>query len=81
MNEMNNLVSIMFDNFINQAIINREKQWQQLPEDQQEALDKILDAIHDINENRNKIQSQYQQQALEAIALKIASEMKKPFGG
>ena len=78
---MNTLVSIMFDNFINQAIINREKQWQQLPEDQQEALDKILDAIHDINENRNKIQSQYQQQALEAIALKIASEMKKPFGG
>ena len=41
MNEMNNLVSIMFDNFINQAIINREKQWQQLPEDQQEALSKF----------------------------------------
>ena len=81
MNEMSSIISLMFSSLVNQALVNRKNRWQPLPQDQQEALNKILDAIHDIEENRNKIQSQYQQQALETIALKIASEMNMPIGG
>lgn len=81
MNEMNFILTSMFNSLVNQAIVNREKQWQQLPQDQQEAQDKMLNAIHDLFENNNKILPQYRQQVLEAMALKIMSEMQKPIGG
>ena len=81
MNEMNYILSVIFNSLVNQAIVNREKQWQQLPQDQQEAQDKMLNAIHDLIENKNRILPQYQQQVLEAMALKIMSEMQKPIGG
>ena len=81
MNEMNNYLHMIFNSIVNQAILNKEKQWKQLPQDQQEALDKLLCIIDDIDEYKNKIQPQYQQQALEAIVIKIASKMNPPIVG
>lgn len=81
MNDMYNFFQMMLKSMINQAIINKEKQWKQLPQDQQEALDKLLCIIDDIDEYKNKIQPQYQQQALEAIVIKIASKMNPPIVG
>ncbi len=81
MNDMNYIFTMMFNSLVNQAIINKAVQWKQLPQDQQEALDKMLSAIHDLVENKSKIHPQYQQQALEAMALKLVSEMQKPIEG
>ena len=74
MNE-NDLLYMIFNNAVNQAVLNKKNVWQSLPQDQQEALNKMLDAIHDFNENRNKIRPIYQRQAMDAVLLKMASEM------
>ena len=65
----------IFSSMVNQSLINRENQWVELPDDQEQALNSILDDIHDICENRKKIDAKYQQQALDAFVLKVASEM------
>ena len=78
---MNNGLEIILENMINQSIYNRENRWIKLPEDQQEALDKMLKAIHDFQENREKIKTEYQAQALDAVILKAAIEMGCSFGG
>ena len=71
----NELMSSIFSAMVNQAIVNTQSQTVLLPKDQQEAQDKILDAIHDIAENRAKIKPEYQAQVYDAIVLKIASEI------
>ena len=65
----------IFSSMVNQSLINRENQWVKLPDSQEQALNSILNDIHDIFENRKKIDDKYQQQALDAFVLKMASEM------
>ena len=67
---MNNVFSAM----VNQAILNQQKSVLPFPEDQQEAQKKILDAIHDLIENKQKIKLEFQPQVFDAVILKIASE-------
>ena len=71
----------LFSNAVNQSLMNKETRWQQLPPDQQEALDKMLDAIHDFIENKGKILPQYQEQAFDSVMLKLAAEMGWQIGG
>ena len=74
-------MNTIFSAMVNQAIQNREKWVNPLPQDQEEAQRKILDAIHDIVENRAKIKPEYQTQVLEAAVLKIAAETNWFNGG
>ncbi len=74
---MNNVFSAM----VNQAILNQQKSVLPLPEDQQEAQKKILDAIHDLIENKQKIKLEFQPQVFDAVILKIASEIGWMNGG
>lgn len=74
---MNNIFSAM----VNQAILNQQKSVLPLPEDQQEAQKKILDAIHDLIENKQKIKLEFQPQVFDAVILKIASEIGWMNGG
>ena len=74
---MNNIFSAM----VNQAIINQQKSVLPLPEDQQEAQKKILDAIHDLIDNKQKIKFEFQPPVLDAVILKIASEIGWMNGG
>lgn len=71
----NDFFYFLFSNAVNQAIMNRQRNTAPLPEDQQEALEKILDAIHDLFENKQKIKNDYQPQAFDAVVLKIAAEI------
>ena len=80
MNDLNVWISMVFNSLVNQAVAEKNK-WQELPYDQREALEKIKSAFHDIIENKRKIQPQYQKQAIEEIALKIAAEMSAYNGG
>lgn len=74
---MNNIFSAM----VNQAISNQQRSVAPLPEDQQEAQEKILDAIHDLLENKEKIKPEFQSQVFDAAILKIASEIGWRNGG
>jgi predicted nucleic acid-binding protein len=60
---------------VDQAIINREHNWTQLPPEEQDELEQILKAIHDIQSNQKKIRPEYRRQVFDALVLKIASEM------
>lgn len=66
---------------INQSIINRENRWIILPKDQQESLNKILDAIHDIKSNTDKIKPEYRPQVSDAMIIKLATELGLLNGG
>lgn len=70
----NELMNNIFSAMVNQAIMNQQKNVALLPEDQQEAQKKILDAIHDLIENKKKIKPEFQPQVFDAVVLKIASE-------
>ena len=70
----NELMNNIFSAMMNQAIMNQQKNVALLPEDQQEAQKKILDAIHDLIENKKKIKPVFQPQVFDAVVLKIASE-------
>ena len=74
---INNIFSAM----VNQAILNQQKSVLPLPEDQQEAQKKILDAVHDLIENKQKIKLEFQPQVFDAVILKIASEIGWMNGG
>lgn len=74
---MNNIFSAM----VNQAILNQQNHVAPLPEDQQEAQKKILDAIHDLIENKGKIKPEYQPQVFDVVILKIAAETGWMNGG
>lgn len=66
---------------VNQSLINRENRWTTLPADQQQVLEKILGAIHDIKNNWDKINPEYRPQALDAALIKAAEEWGMISGG
>lgn len=48
----NQFMNTVFSAMVNQAIQNRENWVSPLPQDQEEAQKKVLDAIHDLVENK-----------------------------
>ena len=76
----NEFFSSIFSAMVNQAIINQNSH-RPLPQDQQEVEKKIMDAIHDLYENKAKISLEYRQQIWDAVVLKIASEIGWHNGG
>lgn len=70
----NEILMNMFASLVQQAIINKAQQWKPLPPDQKEALEKMLDAIHTLIENKKKISGEYQIQVFDAMVLQIATE-------
>ena len=78
---LNTLLSEMFDRADNQAIKNQNTRQRLLPEDQKQAQDEILSAIHSLFESRDKIKPEYIQQVNDAIILKIAAEFNRRNGG
>ena len=74
-------MNAVFSAMVNQAIQNRENWISPLPQDQEEAQKKILDAIHDLMENKAKIKPEYQTQVFEAMVLKFAVETDWHNGG
>ena len=78
---MGSILSEMVNRLIAQALQNQKTGWQLLPQNQQEAQDKILDAIHDLAENKAKIKPEYQTQVFDAMILKAAAEMGWLNGG
>lgn len=77
----NQFMNAVFSAMVNQAIQNRENWISPLPQDQEEAQKKILDAIHDLMENKAKIKPEYQTQVFEAMVLKFAVETDWHNGG
>lgn len=75
------LIKKIISNALNQSLINREKQWVLLPQDQQKALNDILDAIHDVKSNMDKIEPKYRSQATDAMIIKLATEFGMINGG
>ena len=75
-------LSNAFSAMVNQALIRQSHGSAPLPQDQKEAEEKILQAIHDLFENKAKIQGPYQSQVFDEVILKIASEVGwNTFGG
>lgn len=70
----NEILMNMFASLVQQAIINKAQQWKPLPPDQKEALEKMLDAIHTLIENKKKISGEYQIQVFVTMVLQIATE-------
>lgn len=77
----NQFMNTVFSTMVNQAIQNRRNWVSPLPQDQEEAQKKILDAIHDLVENKAKIKPEYQTQIFEAMVLKFAAEINWYNGG
>ncbi|MCM1326017.1 MAG: hypothetical protein NC094_08375 [Bacteroidales bacterium] len=75
------LVKNAFSAMINQALTNQANRIHSLPPEQEEAKEKILDAIHNICENKKKITVENIPQVQDAIVLKIASELGWINGG
>lgn len=71
----------LLSQIVNQSLINRENRWTTLPADQQQALNEILKAIHDIKNNWDKINPEYRPQALDAALIKAAEELGMISGG
>ena len=80
MNE-NEFMSTVFSAMVNQAVQNRENWVSPLPQNQEEAQKKILDAIHDLVESKAKIKPEYQAQVFQAMILKFAAETNWHNGG
>ena len=77
----NELWTNIFSAMVNQAIMNQSKHNRPLPQDQREAQEKILNAIHDLCENKGKISPEYRAQVFDAMVLKLASEIGWNYGG
>lgn len=77
----NQFMNTVFSAMVDKAIQNRENWISPLPKDQEEAQKKILDAIHDLMENKAKIKPEYQTQVFEAMVLKFAAETDWHNGG
>ena len=78
---INELMRSLLSNMIDQSIRNQQY-WTQLPYEQQQVLDEILEEIHDVATSMNKINSneckvlpQYQAQFRDAMVLKLATEL------
>lgn len=80
-NTLTQLLQAFFNDAVNQALIRRENTCGILPQDQQEAINKILNAIHEINENQKIIFQEYRPQAWDAMILKLAAEIGYYNGG
>ena len=77
----NELWTNIFSAMVNQAIMNQSKNNRPLTQDQREAQEKILNAIHDLCENKEKISPEYRAQVFDAMVLKLASEIGWNYGG
>ena len=84
---ISDLIRSMISNMIDESIRNRQY-WVQLPADQQQILDEILEKLHDIATDVNKICSnehkvlpQYRAQFTDAMAIKLATELGMMDGG
>ena len=71
------ILHYMCANAITQSKYNKKKTWKKLPEDQEKALNEMLNGIQDAakiyNENMKKIKPQYKSQIVDAMILKAAS--------
>ena len=77
----NQFMNTVFSAMVNQAIQNRGSWVSPLPQDQEEAQKKILDAIHDLLANKAKIKPEYRAQVFDAMVLILASETGWNYGG
>ena len=77
----NELWTNIFSAMVNQAIMNQSMHNRPLPQDQREAQEKILNAIHDLCDNKEKILPEYRAQVFDAMVLKRASETGWNYGG
>lgn len=84
---MDELIRSLLSKKINESILNQQY-WVQLPYEQQQILDEILEDIHDIATGMNKVASnerkvspQYQAQFRDAMVLKLATELGMINGG
>ena len=78
---MDELIRSLLSGQINESILNQQY-WVQLPSEQQQILDEILENIHDIAtdmseivSNERKVLPQYQTQFRDAMVLKLATEL------
>lgn len=84
---MEDLVRFLISEKIDESITNQQN-WGQLPRDQKQILDEILEAIHDMVTSLNKVYSyehevlpQYKGQFQDAIVIKLATELGMINGG
>ena len=77
----NEYFMMVFNSLVNQALVNRESNWKALPIDQQQELNKMLNAIHDFIQGKNNIRPEYQAQVFDAVVLKVAAEIGMVVGG
>ncbi len=84
---INELIHSLISDMVNESIHNQQY-WVQLPYEQQQTLDEILEEIHNIatsvdkiNSNECQVLSQYQAQARDAMVLKLATELGMINGG
>lgn len=73
--DLNELAKSIINAWVNQALINKENNWRELPTDQAEALDNMLKALDSLIDNRTRISPEYQQQVSEALVIKLASRL------
>jgi len=84
---MDELIRSLLSDRINESIRNQQY-WVQLPYEQQQVLDEILEEIHDIATDIDKVISyerkvlpQYQTQLRDAMVIKLATELGMISGG
>ena len=73
--DLNELAKSIINAWVNQALINRENNWIELPTDQEEALENMLKALDSLIDNRAKISPEYLQQVSEAFVIKLGSRL------
>lgn len=74
MNQAEFIQSII-SGIINQSLINQQYYHNPLPDDQKQAQEEMLKALHDLITAANKVEPQYRPQVGGTCALKIAAEM------
>ncbi len=75
-------VNMFLSNAINQSIINTQSRLNRsLPEEQQEAQEKMLKAIHDLASEWRKISPEFKQQVSDTCIAKAAVEFGWRNGG
>lgn len=84
---MDDLICSLISKGIDESIRNRQN-WEQLPYEQQKALNEILEEIHDIatsvkkiTASERKVLPQYQEQVRAAMVIKLATELGMLNGG
>lgn len=84
---MDELIRSLLSDKVDESIRNQQY-WVQLPYDQQQVLNEILEEIHDIatgidkiNSNKRKVLPRYIPQVQDAMILKLATELGMINGG